>query len=57
MSSQKVKVDRHDAGGVKTGIIGPRLNEEMDAWSVIVGSDDDVVVATAVVNPEDIMNE
>jgi hypothetical protein len=30
-----VKVDKHDAGGVKLDITGPRLNDEIEDWSVI----------------------
>ena len=45
----EVKVDRHDVGGVKVDVIGPRLNNEIDPWSVIVVVDNDVVVAAAIV--------
>ena len=30
-----VNVDRHDGGGVKIDVTGPRLNEEIEDWSVI----------------------
>ena len=29
-----VNVDRHDAGGVKIDVTAPRLNEEIEDWSV-----------------------
>jgi hypothetical protein len=35
-----VTVDTHDVGGLKIDVTGPRLNKDMDAWSVtqIVGT-------------------
>ena len=30
-----VNIDRHDDGGVKADVTGPRLNEEIEDWSVI----------------------
>ena len=32
----QVNVERHDAGGVKVDITGPRLNPAIELWSVRV---------------------
>jgi hypothetical protein len=33
----KVNVDKHDAGGANGVITGPRLNADIEAWSLIIG--------------------
>jgi hypothetical protein len=35
MAPPKVRTDRHDDGGAKVVVTGPRLNAAIEAWSVI----------------------
>jgi hypothetical protein len=37
IESPKVNVDKHDAGGANGVITGPRLNADIEAWSLIMG--------------------